>query len=904
MSSHAPGLEAQWPPRSPREALLGTPGGREKYRRMLAQRSTSPSPSKPRMSNTAMGDPMDLDDDDDEETLQLKLQQIQAQLKLKKLRKDKARAQQEPLGSPSQTSEQDNGRVSRPDSASTMRPGLRIKEIRRSDGTDGRPRSQQSQSVEVPASPVRKAQPPPTQASPSRVLLGIDKGLKGKDISLKRAPSQRKVQDETGESSQVPGGYMRRSRTPAAPEEKPRPLSFSERLAAARTEEKTRQETRAKAARSRSSAFDVSMQEMEDYKTKALELPEELSPRDPGHTREEIMGTDRWKSGRLQRSNTAPSIGTTSRFGGGRTPSQSSQTQVASSFTSATTETDISASMQSASFEAYSGFHLAKRILPHQVVARATSGKTSFSIKDLLRQVKAPDWSLPDEVIDSVVFAIVASKSDPRHHKPQYDAETGKMKAPDRGKYMVLTLVDLQYEIELFLFNSGFERFWKLSTGTVVAILNPDIMPPPPGRQDTGRFSLTINSDADTILEIGTARDLGYCKSVKADGNLCNSWVNARRTEHCEFHTNTALSRTRSARMEINSTGGLGNGQVKGRDYNRSQDRTWRDSSEAKRKAKIAETHGSFDWDTRTRYFVNGGSRGQSAASLIDRDGIVGDTRERAEGLKRRLAAKEKERGIAKKLGEMGGGGMGSEYMRISGSAPIAGATTARTGSRAASRFGAGRSAATAVPSASSFKPDVRLPGVYLQSQDPERKTDARSLGLLAPRGSEMNISLSPIKRKRQDSTQSSNSSSFDNRPAASSFTTANSTNRPAGGFGWGTSLKDKLSRMKTGERMSFHPSHSSHNSTSTSTSTTGNGSAVASGVALRDKDHSPVRKKTRFVTEKGIREAGRESLPGSVVIDKNVPPGTGSRNRLLTRQRKQQAVFEEDDEGDELVVI
>lgn len=849
---------------------------------------------------------MDLDDDDDEETVQLKLQQIQAQLRLKKLRKDKARAQQDPQGSSSQTSEQDNGRISRPDSASTMRPGLRIKEIRRADGTDGRPRSQPP-SVEVPASPVRKALPPPTQTSPSRLLLGIDKGLKGNDISLKRAPSLKRSQDDTGESSQAVGGYLRRSRTPAAPEEKPWPLSFSERLAAARTEEKTRQETRAKAARSRSSAFDVSMQEMEDYKTKAVEIPEELSPRNRGHAREEITGSDRWKAGGLHRSDTAPSMGTVSRFGSGRTVSQSSQTPIANSFSSATTEVEKLPSTQSASFDAYSGFHLSKRILPHQVVARATSGKTTFSVKDLLRQVKAPDWSLPDEVIDSVVFAIVASKSDPRSHKPQYDAETGKMKSSDRGKYMVLTLVDLQYEIELFLFNTGFERFWKLSTGTVVAILNPDIMPPPPGRQDTGRFSLTINSDADTILEIGTARDLGYCKSVKADGDLCNSWVNARRTEHCEFHTNTALSRTRSARMEINSTGGLGNSTVRGKDYGRSQDRTWRESAETKRKAKIAETHGAFDWDSRSRYFMNGGNRGQSAASLIDRDGIMSDTRERAEGLKRRLAAKEKERDIAKKLGKMGGGGMGGEYMRISGSAPIAEASTARTGSRATSRFGPGRSTAGAVPSASSFRPDVRLPGVSLPSDDSQRKVDARSLGLIAPKGSEMKISLSPIKRKRQDSTQSSNSSSFDTKPALSSSfannaNTHNTNNRPAGGFGWGTSLRDKLSRMKTGEKLSLHNSHNS-------TSTAAGGSAAAGGgvAALREKDRSPVRKKTRFVTDKGIREAGRESLPGSVTTtDKNVPPGAG-RNRLLTRQRQQQAVLEEeddDDDDDELVVV
>lgn len=840
---------------------------------------------------------MDLDDDDDEETIQLKLQQIQAQLRLKKLRKDKAKAQQQASQRPSsQASEQDSSRISRPDSASTMRPGMRIKEIRRTDGTDGRPRSQAG-TVEVPASPVRKVQPPPTQTSPSRVLLGIDKGLKGKDISLRRAPSLKKSQDDLGGASEATGGFLRRSRTPAIQDEQPRPLSFSERLAAARTEEKTRQVTRAKAAKSRSCAFNVTMQEMEDYKNRAVDITDELSPHDRGHNREDITGADRMRSSTLQRSHTASSVGTASRFGTGRTVSQSSQTQAGESFSSAPAEHEKSSSAQSASFEAYSGFHLSRRILPHQVVARATSGKTAFSIKDLLRQVKAPDWSLPDEVIDSVVFGIVATKSDPRSHKPQYDAETGKMKPSERGKYMVITLVDLQYEIELFLFNTGFERFWKLSTGTVVAILNPDIMPPPPGRQDTGRFSLTINSDADTILEIGTARDLGYCKSVKADGNLCNSWVNARRTEHCEFHTNTALSRTRSARMEINSTGGLGNGQMKGKGY-RSQDRTWKDNAETLRKAKISETQGAFDWDTRSRYFMNGGSRGQSASSLIDRDGIVGDTRERAEGLKRRLAAKEKERDIAKKLGEMGGGGMGGEYMRISGSAPIAEASTARMGARPTSRFGAGRSAGTAVPSASSFKPDIRLPGVSLHgvplsSEEPQRKVDARSLGLIAPRGSEMNISLSPVKRKRQDSTLSSNSFSFESRPT-SSYMATNNANRPAGAFGWGTSLRDKLSRMKTGERLSHHNSHNS-------TSTTAEGSAAASS---REKDRSPVRKKTRFVTDKGIREAGRESLPGSIIMDKHVPPGS-ARHQLLARQRQQHVVLEEeDDDDDELVVV
>ncbi|KAL1875865.1 hypothetical protein Daus18300_003056 [Diaporthe australafricana] len=870
-----------------------------------------------------MGDPMDVDEEDDEETLQLKLQQIQAQLRLKKLRKDKARSQNDPHSSFSQYSDQDNTKASRPGSASTARPGLRIKEIRRTD-PGARPSSQSSE-VQVPASPVRKARPQTEQTSPSRILLGIDKGLKGKDISLKRAPSLRKSHDDPG-GSQGGAGYLHRSRTPGLTGDNPRPISFNERLAAARTEEKTREEMRAKASKSRSSAFNVTMQEMEDYKSAAADLPNEPSPRDRGVAREDTTGTatsERPRNGHQHRSNTAPSIRPTSRVGGhGSTDSGSFPTQVASSFSSIASETPKS---PSASFDVYSGFHLTKRILPHQVVARAVSGKTTYSIKDLLRQVKAPDWSLPDDVVDSVMFAIVASKSDPRHHKPQYDAETGKMKQSDRGKYMVITLVDLQYEIELFLFNSGFERFWKLSTGTVVAILNPDIMPPPPGRTDTGRFSLTINSDADTILEIGAARDLGYCKSVKADGKFCNSWVNARRTEHCEFHTNTALNRTRSGRQEVNGTGGLGNGYVKGKSQ-----RGWKESAESKRRAKVEEEHGKFDWETRSRYFMNGGGRGQSASSLMDRDGVVSDTRERAEGLKRKLAAQEKEREIAKKLSEMGSGSMGGEYMSISGAQPAPAAS--RTGSRATSRLNGTRGPRT-VPSSSTFKPEVRLPGISLPTDDPERKTDARSLGLLAPRGEGSKISLSPIKRKRQDSTLSSNSSSFDNttRPAgagaaaslaSSRLSAATGGGRPPGGFGWGTSLRDKLTRMKTGERLSLHTSRLSTSTTASSSGASGSGGGGAGGGAFRDKDRSPVRKKTRFVTEKGIREAGRESLPGSVIADKGGAAGAagggggpgarGWNGQLASRQRLRQpeVVLEgdndddEDDDGDELVVV
>jgi minichromosome maintenance protein 10 len=85
-----------------------------------------------------------------------------------------------------------------------------------------------------------------------------------------------------------------------------------------------------------------------------------------------------------------------------------------------------------------------------------------------------------------------------------------------------------------------------------------------------------------------------------------------------------------------------------------------------------------------------------------------------------------------------------------------------------------------------------------------EPPPDAAALGLLS--GKAGNVALSPVKRKRAN--------------------TASST----AAMGWGSNLAKELGRMKNGENL------------------------------------QPVKKKTRFVTERGIREAGRESFGGEAV--------------------------------------
>ncbi|PHH71533.1 hypothetical protein CDD82_6456 [Ophiocordyceps australis] len=748
-----PEPEPQWPPRSPHEALVSTPGGRQRYQRIANE--ASPSSRRERgasardlTSRSRRGTALDYndddendddDDDDDEETLQLKLEAIKARLRLKKLQNAKSKDK-----NPGQKSTRE-----------TSRQSTRTNDTAKPDAAHGTA----GVNIEVPASPVRPAKDAQQQQqSPSRVLLGIDKGLKAKDISLKRAPPQAGAR----------GGKSSFSAAPSSSSDAPRIQSFSERLATARAEEVARERRQHQARKARSGAFGIGKEELETYKQSAVDIPREAE-KAPVFTRDEIVSDCKTSfDSQLPRSSTAPNLTWSMSFG-----------------SKTSTDAESTGPDKTSSFEPYSCFHLSRRILPHRVLARHVSGKKTLNIKELLRDVKSPNYSLPDVEQDIVIFGIVASKSEPRAHK-RVEAKNG-VQAGDRGKYMVMTLADLDHEVDLFLFNTGFARFWKLTEGTVVAILNPGVMPPPPGRQDTGRFSLTINSDADTILEIGMARDLGFCKSVKKDGQVCNAWVNQRRTHYCEYHSNEAIRKQKSTRIEMNSAG-----------FGRQDTRHNRGSRKAG-EARKTRGAGNYDWETKSHWFA---SRSFSAADLLDgKDRTPADAQERKAFLRRSLAAKEKERSMMKKLGRVGNAA-GREYMAH--------------GEKQQQRAAAGH--------ASSKGQDAAVPGGH----DASDKAQLASLGLGLANNKARQIHLSPVKRKRAESSRTSSSVS------------SNNNNAKGSGYGWGHNLRDKLSSMRDG----------------------GGAGAGGGGDSKRDQgSRSPVRKKTRFVTDKGIREAGRESL-------------------------------------------
>jgi minichromosome maintenance protein 10 len=301
--------------------------------------------------------------------------------------------------------------------------------------------------------------------------------------------------------------------------------------------------------------------------------------------------------------------------------------------------------------------------------------KTIYLIPQLLKNIVPPSFEPPDIEGDWVTLGIVANKSESREVK----TAPGQVKQPGApmNKYMILTLTDLKWEMELFLFGAAYNRYYKTVPGTVIAVLNPGIMKPR-ANDSTGKFSLTLNNDEDDLLEIGLARDLAYCKSIKRDGHQCRNWIDKRHTEFCSFHVELGLKKAASNRMELHNANRLFE----------PLSRSTSNASSSSYKKRFTPTNQNGLLPESKQTFVDmpqrlGGAGGKvfmapptmNSNSLLDEDPHSSQTR--TERLQKRLAEQHKETEIAKKLissytsnGAAGKGSIGIEYLRAAHTTP------------------------------------------------------------------------------------------------------------------------------------------------------------------------------------------------------------------------------------------
>ncbi|KAK4966770.1 hypothetical protein LTR42_011081 [Elasticomyces elasticus] len=781
---------AQWPPKSPFQALLSSPSGRKKWQDHHSnnrERSVSPSPVK--RSSRALQESMDMRDgeedeqddgegeddlSDEEARAALELARIEAKLKLDAIRRKKKMANAEGGGGGS---------------------------VRNSS-----PRKTARSAIEVPVSPTK----PLIQhehVSPARKRLGLHVPAKAVEVSLKRA------RDGTTAA------------TTSVREEAPRGKSFNERLrdTVNLAGEREAKAERVEKGRSRGfgSAFVQTMERVESARvSKEVGMSRAGSTR--SSNRKTMDATAENETARPRRTDAAAATRPASSkpvAGSTRSTytSEDIRARTDKSFRRPTTYPVTTTPLPpdpeptpSSSYDSYSELHLSKRHIPHATIARALEGKEIYPLPRLLKEVKSPDYDPPDVDTDYVVFAVLAAKSSPYDQKsrnrtsdesaPQENAE-----AP-RNKFMVLKLTDLNWEIDCFLFGTAFDQFWKLVPGTLLAILNPDILAPKGSAREGGRFSLKLGSSEDSVMEVGVARDLKWCSSVKKDGRKCEEWVDGRGSEICEFHLNLLVERQRKGRMEVNTMWrGHGNGDPKDRAKSRSREEGgWNKQMNRQKGVTQSREYGTL-WAVK------------STANLLDAEDTdrLSEWNE-GEKSRQRLAAKEKERDLQRQLEKLTSNNesVGAEYMR-------------------AVKTGAGRSDASSTSRAGDAATRER--------EKLFEKPKASELGLLGNKAE--GARMSPARdRKRHFGVGAANT---------------NAGGKDAMGWGgyakWG--LLDEQSKKGDGK--------GEMEKGQTKLNVPGPATTRPSAVRARSQDGSisPSKKRARFMlAEKGLRTPGRES--------------------------------------------
>ncbi|PNF21164.1 hypothetical protein B7P43_G05124, partial [Cryptotermes secundus] len=132
------------------------------------------------------------------------------------------------------------------------------------------------------------------------------------------------------------------------------------------------------------------------------------------------------------------------------------------------------------------------------------------------------------------------------------------MKTSQKGtQYYIWKLSDLKENLRtfsLFLFRAAAKELWKTNEGTVIAVLNPDILENRPNSGDEAVLSV---DNAQRILILGTSKDLGVCKAMKKNGDRCTMFVNKSKCEFCVYHLKLEYHKC-SKRTELNSPGRSG----------------------------------------------------------------------------------------------------------------------------------------------------------------------------------------------------------------------------------------------------------------------------------------------------------------------------------------------------------
>ncbi|XP_063537400.1 protein MCM10 homolog [Cydia strobilella] len=181
------------------------------------------------------------------------------------------------------------------------------------------------------------------------------------------------------------------------------------------------------------------------------------------------------------------------------------------------------------------GIRITKPLISSAALLDRMQGREAVNMLRVKRHVENEDLSK-----DWVTAGVIVRK-------------TAVKKSQKGNQFLIWTLSDLKDDLKtvsMFLFRKAYNDLWKTTAGTVVAVLNPNVLDRSQNSADQACLSVETS---ERVMILGQSKDLGTCKSKKKNGEPCTAFVNLSQCEHCIYHVKQEYQKY-SKRSELQSS--------------------------------------------------------------------------------------------------------------------------------------------------------------------------------------------------------------------------------------------------------------------------------------------------------------------------------------------------------------
>ena len=186
--------------------------------------------------------------------------------------------------------------------------------------------------------------------------------------------------------------------------------------------------------------------------------------------------------------------------------------------------------------EDYSRIRIVNPLVSSYMMKSRMEGRKMINLSKIHHKVKTPDLDG-----DWVTIAVLVGKSESKSSK------TGKA----FSIWKLNDLDDLDNSVSFFLFGEVWKTHWKMDIGTVLGVLNPDMMDSMDKKNSEPAFTI---KNPNQLMIMGRSKDLGWCHGTTKKGNKCSQFTNTKFGDFCAYHVQAEYRKTSSKRLELHGS--------------------------------------------------------------------------------------------------------------------------------------------------------------------------------------------------------------------------------------------------------------------------------------------------------------------------------------------------------------